>query len=68
MKSVIAALTKVSDYINEFKENVLGPASKFLVAAVPTFGLVVGTDAPVYAKVVSILISLGVYAVPNPAK
>lgn len=41
---------------------------KAAIPAVIALGLIVGTHAPVYVDVVSILTALGVYAVPNAAE
>jgi hypothetical protein len=40
-------------------------ARKFLIVAVPAVGLVVGTNSPLYVKVVAVLVAAGVYVVPN---
>lgn len=41
---------------------------KALIPAVATLGLIVGTDAPLYVNVVSLLITLGVWSMPNAAR
>jgi hypothetical protein len=53
-------MTKLNQYVAE--------ARKFLIVAVPVLGLVVGTDSPVYVKVVAIAVAAGVYVVPNRLK
>lgn len=53
--------------MSKLKEAV-AQARKFLVVAVPALGLVVGTDSPVYVKVVAVAVALGVYVVPNKPK
>lgn len=40
-------------------------ARKAAVPAVAALGLIVGTDSPTYVNAVAILVTLGVYAIPN---
>ena len=40
-------------------------ARKAAVPAVAALGLVIGTDSPTYVNVVLMLVSLGVFAMPN---
>jgi hypothetical protein len=67
MSKVSAVLDKVRSVIDAAR-GVIAQVRKALVVAVPTVGLIVGTDTPVYVKGVAILVSLGVYAVPNASK
>lgn len=57
MKKALALIGKA--------RSVLARARKAVIPAVAALGLVLGTDAPAYVDVVSILVALGVYTVPN---
>jgi hypothetical protein len=64
MSKVSAVLDKVRSVIDSAR-GVVAQVRKALVVAVPAVGLIVGTDSPLYVKVVAILVALGVYVVPN---
>lgn len=57
MQKALSAIYAVREF--------LGRARKAVVPAVAALGLIIGTDAPTYVDVVSILVALGVYTVPN---
>ena len=64
MNKVYAVLDAFLDAVAVGREYV-ARTRKFLVVAVPSVGMIVGTDAPGYAKAVAVLVALGVYAAPN---
>jgi len=57
-------MQKILDTIATVREYV-ARARKALVPAVAALGLILGTDAPTYVDIVSILTALGVYSIPN---
>lgn len=57
MEKVLAGIAAVRKF--------LARARKAVIPAVAALGLILGTDAPTYVDIVSILVAAGVYTVPN---
>lgn len=64
MEKVLAFIEKGKRLLAVVRERA-AQARKALVPAVAALGLIVGTDSPTYVDVVTVLVALGVYAVPN---